>query len=210
VNKFWFTTLALAAVLAVAPFAKADSYYLTVSAAGPNGTVTGSGTISVNGGGLITDANFNFNDGSTGSLITSPFSGVLTYDVLYLNPPSPHTMGFTTTLPGNSTDYIGFDNLLSSTTIFDWNGILLQLSNGGVLNFFCDGNGAYWDEWVNGNWVTASTTPSAGRTDDIILSADLGITPAPEPSSMLLLSSGLLGLAGFLFWKVKTGSTQSA
>jgi len=182
---------------------------LKVSAApvGGGDSINGTGNISVTsvGGVLeITSANFNFDNSLTGSLIQDPTPGIVYYYDF-----APSNEGLVPTKPADTENYIYFDNILASTTtgsaLFDGNGIILQLSDGGVLNFFFDAGNAYYVEYGNGAWVT-----QPGDKSQIQQPASMSITPIPEPNSLSLLGTGLLALAGFVIWRAKTGLVRSA
>jgi hypothetical protein len=208
-KKFWLVKVTLAVLLVVAPFAKADSFIVKVDATGPDGKnpITGQGTISVElVGGIweINSADFSFDGGITGTLIQNPNPGSVEYYDL-----GPNSSGFTSTKPAATEDYIYFDNILTSETqspFFDENGILLQLSDGGIMNFFYSDDGtAYYVEYGGQGWVTLPDDDS-----NINIPAHMSIAPAPEPSSLSLLGAGLLAIAGFLFWKGKNRLVNAA
>jgi hypothetical protein len=127
---------------------------------------------------------------------------------------------------GFSDDFcIPFDNILTNvapgqTPGIDPNGILLQFKEGSTLvelSIWLDNsglsndpyNGDYlWNEFVGGyssgnynkgtgqpNWVVPLTTDDGEGG----LPVELGI--GPEPSSLLLLGTGLMSMAGLIFWK---------
>jgi hypothetical protein len=102
----------------------------------------------------------------------------------------------------SDTNYIAFDSLFSSTQTpyFDEDGILISLSNGGYLNVYATDSANSWVAHENGTWI-----PKEGAD-----SALVNITEASEPSSLLLLGSGLLFLAGLLFWKARPNLAKAA
>ena len=90
---------------------------------------------------------------------------------------------------------------------------LLDLFSGekGIYEFDDDGNFILVEggnvDWgflsiVTGNsdstsWVTFSTPENSGNWDYAVAGMDVDVAPVPEPSTMLLMGSGLLGLVGY-------------
>jgi hypothetical protein len=209
-KKFWLVSLVLATALAAAPVAKADSYEISFSgaASGSYPGISGSGLVTLvsTGGG-----NYNIQSGLNSFSVNSSLTGNLVQDptsaVVWANfDKTPITFGATD--PGATVDADSFDNILTlgSSPYLDGNGILITLSNGGDLIIWSDGNTDYWNEFIHGSFVIGSEANNGEGGDPI----SLDITPAPEPSSLLLLGTGLLCMAGILFWKFKPTLVRAA
>ena len=197
-KKFSIALLALAAALAITPAAMASSfdYTFTYGTAVATGTLTGnliapgeyaitSGTIDLTGSAI---------DG-TGILVPIPGSGV------FETGGGTNLFGFSGTGFADSVLLPGQDPQINAS----WGVFLFALDGFNTVTGAGPGNGlAIWSNGpgnyggFGGNWTFNDL--GGGATFD----ATLAPVVTPEPSSLLLLGTGLLGLAIVAFRKAKS------
>ena len=203
-RMLWLALIALA--LPMAAFADSNVDFtnsggtLTGSSAGMS--LTGSVLINVNGlNGLVTGSNLGSLNFSTGALLSGDLQNVAVF-----GPPEP-TLGGSFVITGNGTGGIPNGVIFNGTFHGPVTWTLITLSNG-THNYTLSGD--VTGTWYNGSTVSGATIQLTintgkgffnGSTD--ISSGDTNIATVPEPGSLTLLGSGLVGLAGILRRKLK-------
>ncbi|MGD0730485.1 MAG: PEP-CTERM sorting domain-containing protein [Terracidiphilus sp.] len=199
-KKFSIALLALATALAIAPSAMADTMITgTLGIGGPSVT-WGSGNSATN---YITFGQAAANvTGGTGQLNTFTYLNPATinaYPTLSLLNPADEVLLFTSTENGDtttftitgpitiSTDTSGFLNISGLGTLTETG----YIATTALFNLSATDSNNDFGEGGSSNYVLDLTSPAPGT---------------PEPSSLLLLGTGLLGLAVVLFRKVKTSA----
>jgi hypothetical protein len=198
-KKFSVALLALAAALAISPAALADTYDFTISGSGitSSGILTVAatstpGTYDITGiTGTFADTNGGYSGSITGLYPDPSYSEIITtsylfsLDNLFYPAGSPNVCFWETCSTGSQIDIAGI--------VFDvTGGYEVGIWGNGTGNPYglnSDLDGVYQDNGNNG--VNVSFDASAAT---------------PEPSSLLLLGTGLLGLAVVLFRKAKSSA----
>jgi len=190
VKKFSLALLALATALAITPMARADSTTFDFTAVTPNVGLYGSGTLvgtpdtTTAGAYDITSGTATFN-GVSANLVATSSPGVMT--------DNPVTVDNT---------YFAYDNIIPLDAT---GGLFFQLSTGSLLEFWSIGNADYYNELVDngGSYTWLFNNEQTSPYGDPV---NFTATATPEPSSLLFMGTGLLGLAVVLFRKNKPSS----
>jgi hypothetical protein len=148
--------------------------------------------------------------GSVSGKYAAPFGDTLADGTPYLTVPNPDTngSGSATKTLGGINNYLGlwwgsvdtYNTIISKfndTVVYSFNGSLLPSSNGNQVV-----GGSFYVNFLdlpNFDSFTLTSTEFAFEADNI------AVGRVPEPSTLLLLGSGLLGLCGFKLRKKVRG-----
>jgi hypothetical protein len=176
-QKITILCLSLAAVLFLGPAAKADTYSYTISSATLNGWIDFAVTPLVGG-------NYGI-DNVWGDLNSADFHGSFTSTTIGGYPSESNH------LYGGGCCQFEVDNVLypGSNPVLDWYGVFFA-DGGHLVNLWGTGSGTY-------AWGDDGSFGNPNQINPITM------TPTPEPGSLLLLGTGLLGLATLAFRKSK-------
>lgn len=145
---------------------------------------------------------FNFSFNGTGNSLFGSFSGSGQFNTQATGTSGQYLIvGVTGTTAGQAIAGIaapgvfeGNDNLLffpsgSTTASLDYNGVSYQLANGSYTNLYLN---------TYGSPVTYQEINSYQQESAAISITPAAVTPVPEPTTLLLLGTGILGGAIFL------------
>jgi hypothetical protein len=192
--------LVVAATAAMAPAAKADSYNFNWSGNG----ITTSGVIDVTATSMpgtyqITGISGTFSDsnaGFSGAITTLNSAPLPTYTPgsTYFSAPAFTDAGFSydnLLYPDGESPAVCVDAPMFSGGVFDIYGMSFNVAGGYTVDLWSQGD-------LGGDMVGDSFDGVKLGNSDPGIPVTGGVSPVPEPGSLMLLATGVLGLAGTL------------
>ena len=176
--------------LATTGLAMADIFSFNFNANGQTGSGTISGPNEGGGQWSITAASGTIDAFAVTGVAFCAYGGpqcggvdLITWDNIFYN---PAVVTFTNTGPAN----------------LDLYGLMFTLANGDYLNLYYYDNTAQGDDVCHSGGWCASLVDSGGNQISAGVVSNTTFAPVPEPSTLVLFGSGILGLAGILRKKV--------